>query len=255
MSRSMTNARSRTVGTWLRAFMFGHVRQLDQVTGELLGRAWAAGAGPGDSPLTVDVDRTICEVHGYHKQGACYGYTRRLGLHPLLAFRADTGEVVHARLRKGSANTARGVTWFTDELVARLRRAGATGELTIRRDSGFWSAKLIRRLRAHQIRYSITVRQTKAVRAAVAASPRLPWSTSRTRRTGSPKSPRPPTAATGWSSDGSATSTTSSGSFPPGATTRSLPTGPAPRSHSTPTAAAMPSASWRSATSKQALGW
>jgi DDE family transposase len=69
-----------------------------------------------DGPLVVDVDSTICEVHGYHKQGVCYDSTHRLGLHPLLAFRADTGEVVHARLRKGSANTARGVTRFADEL-------------------------------------------------------------------------------------------------------------------------------------------
>jgi Transposase DDE domain group 1 len=164
-----------TIGTWLRAFTFGHVRQLDRVTGELLGRAWRTGAGPGDGPLTVDVDSTICEVHGYHKQGAGYGYTRRLGLHPLLASRADTGEILHARLRKGSANTARGIVRFADELVARLRRASASGELTVRMDSGFWSAKLINRLRAHQVRYSITVRQTKTVRAAIAAIDEHAW--------------------------------------------------------------------------------
>ena len=164
-----------TVGTFLRSFTFGHARQLDQVTGEILSRAWAAGAGPGDGPLTVDVDSTICEVHGYHKQGACYGYTHRLGYHPLLAFRADTGELLHARLRKGAANTARGILRFVDELVARLRRAGASGELTLRMDSGFWSAKLIKRLRRHRVRYSITVRQTKTVRATIAAIPEQAW--------------------------------------------------------------------------------
>jgi hypothetical protein len=134
-----------------------------------------AGAGPSDGPLTVDVDSTICEVHGHHKQGACYGYTRRLGLHPLLAFRADSGEVLHARLRKGSANTARGIVRFVDELIARLHRAHASGELTMRMDSGFWSAKLIARLRAHRVRYSITVRQTKTVRAAIAAITEADW--------------------------------------------------------------------------------
>jgi hypothetical protein len=164
-----------TVGTWLRSFTFGHVRQLDRLTEAILGRAWAAGAGPGDGPLVVDVDSTICEVHGYHKQGACYGYTHRLGYHPLLATRADTGELLHARLRKGAANTARGIARFVDELVARLRRAGASGELTLRMDSGFWSAKLIRRLRGHRVRYSITVRQTKTVRAAIAAIPQAAW--------------------------------------------------------------------------------
>src|SRR4029453_17357152 len=96
-----------TVGTFLRAFTFGHVRQLDKVTGEILSRAWSAGAGPGDGPLTVDVDSTICEVCGYHKQGACYGYTRQLGYHPLLATRADTGEVLHAPQRTGRAASGR----------------------------------------------------------------------------------------------------------------------------------------------------
>jgi Transposase DDE domain group 1 len=165
-----------TVGTFLRSFTFGHARQLDQVTDETLPRAWAAGAGPGDGPVTIDVDSTIiCEVHGSHKQGACYGYTHRLGYHPLLATRADTGEVLHARLRKGAANTARGILRFVDELVARLRRAGASGEFTFRMDSGFWSAKLIRRLRCHRVRSSITVRQTKTVRAAIAAIPERHW--------------------------------------------------------------------------------
>jgi hypothetical protein len=83
--------------------------------------------------------------------------------------------VLHARLRKGAANTARGIARFVDELVARLRRAGASGELTLRMDSGFWSAKLIQRLRSQQVRYSITVRQTKTVRAAIAAIAEQAW--------------------------------------------------------------------------------
>ena len=186
-----------TLGTWLRSFTFGHVRQLDQLTATILGRAWAAGAGPGDGPLVVDVDSTICEVHGYHKQGACYGYTHRLGYHPLLATRADSGEVLHARLRKGSANTARGVLRFVDELVARCRRAGAVGELTLRMDSGFWSAKLIKQLRRHQVCYSITVRQTKTVRAAIAAIPEAAWVEIAYQPGGSPRSPRLPIGATG----------------------------------------------------------
>jgi hypothetical protein len=83
--------------------------------------------------------------------------------------------VLHARLRKGSANTARGILRFVDELVARLRRAGASGELILRMDSGFWSAKLIKGLRGHRVRYSITVRQTKTIRAAIAAIPEAAW--------------------------------------------------------------------------------
>jgi hypothetical protein len=125
-----------TLGTFLRAFSFGHVRQLEAVVGVALARAWAAGAGPGDAGVVVDVDSTVCRVHGKDKQGAAYGYTKVLGYHPLLASRADTGEIVHARLRKGSANTARGTRRFVEELVARLRRAGAPGGIVLRFDSG-----------------------------------------------------------------------------------------------------------------------
>src|SRR6266508_355634 len=88
-----------TAGTFLRAFTFGHVRQLDRLTEQVLARAWAAGAGPGDGPMTMDLDSTVCEVHGHAKQGAAYGYTHTLGYHPLVASRADTGEVLHARQR------------------------------------------------------------------------------------------------------------------------------------------------------------
>jgi hypothetical protein len=164
-----------TLGTFLRAFTFGHVRQLDRLTEQLLTRAWAAGAGPGDGPMTMDLDSTVCEVHGHAKQGAAYGYTHTLGYHPLLATRADSGEVLHARQRTGRANSARGTARFVDELAARVRRAGASGELTMRMDSGFWSAKPIRACRRHRIRYSITVPQTKPIRAAIATIDEQAW--------------------------------------------------------------------------------
>src|SRR5437868_13292764 len=125
-----------TIGTFLRAFSFGHVRQLEAVNGHALERAWAAGSGPLDATV-IDIDSTICEVAGKAKGGAGYGYTKVLGYHPILATRADTGEIIHARMRKGSANTQRGARRFIDELVARVRRAGATGTLPVRADSGF----------------------------------------------------------------------------------------------------------------------
>jgi hypothetical protein len=127
--------------------------------------------------MTTDADSTIWEVYGHHKQGAAYGYTHRLGYHPLLATRADTGEVLHARQRTGKANTARGAPRFVDETIGRVRRAGAGGELVFRADAGFWSATVIDRLRAHDVRFSITVRQTKPVRAAIAAIPEATWTT------------------------------------------------------------------------------
>ncbi len=132
-----------------------------------LARVWAAGAGPGDDPLTVDLDSTICEVHGKQKQAAGDGYTGRHGYHPLLATRTGTGEVLFARMRRGSANTARGIVRFVDEPAANLKRAGASGPMTIRADSGFWSPKLCDRLDAHRIGWSITVRLVPKVKAGV----------------------------------------------------------------------------------------
>ena len=164
-----------TVGSFLRTFTFGHARQLEAVLARTLARAWGLGAGPGDKPLTVDLDSTICEVHGKHKGGAAYGYTKVLGYHPLLAARADTREVLAARMRKGSAGSARGVVRFVDELVANLRRAGAAGPTTVRADSGFWSHKLIDRLDAHDVKWSITVALGSAVRAAIQAISDNAW--------------------------------------------------------------------------------
>ena len=86
-----------TLGTFLRAFTFGPVRQLDRVLADALRHAWAAGAGPGDARLVVDLDSFVGEVHGYAKQGAGFGYTRQRGYHPILATRADTSASGRAR--------------------------------------------------------------------------------------------------------------------------------------------------------------
>ena len=112
-----------TLGTFLRSFRWGHVRQLDRVSRELLARAWAAGAGPGDGPLTIDLDSTICEAYGLTKEGARrHNYTGQRGYHPLLAIAAGTGDVLMSRLREGRANTVRSAAHFLREMVSCVRR-------------------------------------------------------------------------------------------------------------------------------------
>ncbi len=98
-----------TLGTFLRSFRWGHVRQLDRVSRELLAQSWATDAGPGDGPLTIDLDSTVCETFGLCKEGAQrHNYAGQRGYHPILAVAAGTGDVLMARLRQGRANTARG---------------------------------------------------------------------------------------------------------------------------------------------------
>jgi hypothetical protein len=162
-----------TLGTFLRSFTFGHVRQLDRVIAETIRRAWTLGAGPGANAVTIDLDSTICEVYGKQKHGAAYGYTKVFGYHPLFATRAGTGEVLHARLRKGSSQ--RGHKRFAEELIARVRRAGATGALTVRADAGFWSYALIDTLIRLGVHWSVTVRINPGIRKAIDAVPDDAW--------------------------------------------------------------------------------
>ena len=161
------------MGSFLRAFTWGHVRQLDKAAGLVLGRAWATGGGPGNEPMTIDVDSTICAVTGATKAGAAYGHTQQLGYHPLVAVRAETGEILATRLRKGSSQS--GHVHFVAETVARARRAGATGELCVRADSGFFSYDLLDRLDALGVRWSITIAQYGHVKATIARIPEADW--------------------------------------------------------------------------------
>jgi len=151
------------LGTLLRSFTFAHVRQLDRVLAEMIRRAWSLGPGPGRGPMTIDLDSTICPVHGQAKRGAAYGYTRVLGYHPLVATWAATGEVLHARLRKGSSQ--RRHRRFVQELVARVRRAGATGPLVVRYDAGFRLG----------VAWSITVTISPRIRACIEAIDESSW--------------------------------------------------------------------------------
>ena len=158
-----------TLGTFLRSFRWGHVRQLDRVGRELLSRAWAAGAGPGDGPLTIDLDPTSCETYDLAKEGARHhGYTGQRGYHPLLARTwttgAGTGEVLMCRLREGRANTARGAAHFLRETVGRVRYGGARGQLTVRADSGFYTHSVVSVCRQLDVRFSSTVRQHQSLR-------------------------------------------------------------------------------------------
>ena len=169
-----------TLGTFLRSFRWGHVRQLDRVGRELLARAWAVGAGPrslnNHGPLTIDLDSTICETYGPFKEGARHhGYTGQRGYHPLLAIAAGTGDVLMARLREGRANTVRGAAHFRRETVRRVRYGGAGGQLTMRADRGFYNHAMVTTCRETNVRFSIAVRQHASRRNLIDAIPEADW--------------------------------------------------------------------------------
>ena len=156
-----------TLGTFLRSFTFGHVRQLDKAAELGLVRAWSVGAAPDVAEMTLDLDSTVCEVCGKAKHGAAYGHTKVLGYHPLVAVRSDTGEVLHSRMRSGSSQ--RGHERFARETLARVRRLAPDAAVTVRADAGFFSYDMIAAIGAHGASYSITIPQNAKVKAATEA--------------------------------------------------------------------------------------
>ena len=104
---------------------------LDRVSRELLARAWAAGAGPGDAPFTIDLDHHLRDLRTGQGGRATPRLYRQAGLSPAVGLAAGTGDVLMSRLREGRANTARGAAHFLRETVGRVRYAGAQGQLTV----------------------------------------------------------------------------------------------------------------------------
>jgi hypothetical protein len=146
------------------------------VSRELVARAWAAGAGPGAEPFTIDLDSTICETYGLAKEGATgFTHTHVRGYHPLLAIAAGTGDVLMARLRGGNANSGRSAGHFLRETIGRVRAAGAGGQLTVRADSGFYAHAVVKACRRLQVRFSITIRQHASIRRLIEAIPDDAW--------------------------------------------------------------------------------
>lgn len=172
-----------TLGSFLRAFTFGHVRQLDAIASRIVARL--AGRTPllagVDGLVCVDVDDSIIEVHGYAKQGAGFGYTRVRGLNMLLAtVTTATGApvVVAQRLRKGSAQSARGAKRLVADAFATLRSvrsATATGPVLLRGDAAFYGSPTIGAAVRAGAQVSVTVRQDPSVRAAITVIPDDGW--------------------------------------------------------------------------------
>jgi hypothetical protein len=162
------------LGTFLRAFRFGHVRQLDAVaarfTAGLAGNAPVISAG---EPVTyLDVDDTIRATFGYAKRGAGYGYSGVKGLNALLATVSSSSSapvIVATRLRQGSANSARGAARLVADAIKTTRSCGVDGLMVLRADSAYYGADVTAAARRHRVHFSITARKDRAVTAAIAS--------------------------------------------------------------------------------------
>ena len=174
-----------TMGTFLPAFSFGHVRQLDSVAVTML--AELAHRSPllagADQVAYVDVDDTVKSTYGYAKQGAGYGYSGVKGLNALIATVSTplSAPVICAtRLRKGSTNSARGAARLVADALVAAKTAGAggpdsTGLIILRADSAFYSYDVIAAARRATVRFSITARMNPAVTAVIGRIREADW--------------------------------------------------------------------------------
>lgn len=175
-----------TLGSFLRAFTFGHVRQLDAVASRFLTNL--AGQSPNLVPaetsgyVFIDVDDTIVEVHGHQKQGAGFGYSGVRGINALLATVTTTDSapvVVAQRLRRGSCGSPRGAGRLIADAITTTRRLPAIAgkKFLVRADSAFYGRPSISTAIKAGADVSITARMTRNIRHAITTIPETSWET------------------------------------------------------------------------------
>jgi hypothetical protein len=182
MNRVFTGVRApSTLGTFLRGLTFGHVRQIDAVSSRVL--AGLSSAVPRlltgtDGLAFIDIDDTIQQVHGYAKQGAAYGYSGVKGLNAQVAVLSSptcAPVIAASRLRKGNVVSGHGAHRLVADAIATARSAGATGQVMVRADSGYYRRDVIAAAVGAKAWFSVTVRMNPSVRQAIAAIPEGGW--------------------------------------------------------------------------------
>lgn len=186
MDRLFTGIRApSTMGTFLRTFTFGHVRQLDSVAADLLVELTAGTPllAAVDQVCWVDIDDTIRATHGYAKQGAGFGYSGVKGLNALLAIVStplSRPVIAATRLRAGKTNSARGASRLVADALKTAKACGAGGPagkglIVLRADSAFYTHDVIAAARRANVRFSITARMNPAVNKAISGIDEQAW--------------------------------------------------------------------------------
>jgi len=181
MGRLFTGIRApSTLGTFLRSFTFGHVRQLDAVASRfLIALAKNAPILPGvGQGCYVDIDDTIKATHGYQKQGAGHGYNGVKGLNALVAIVStpiSVPVIAATRLRRGPANSARGAARIVADALVTAKACGAGGLVTVRADSAYYGHDVVAAARRGGARFSITVRMNRTVVKAISEIKESAW--------------------------------------------------------------------------------
>ena len=176
-----------TLGSHLRSYTWGNVRQLDAAHRKFLAALARDGRMlPGRETLAfIDIDSTQHRVYGYQKEGAAFGHAKvqgkpllLRGLNPLVSVIStplSAPVLGPVRLRGGNAASARGAAGHAAEAIGTARDAGCTGKIVVRLDSAYYNAATIGTVRRNRAYFSVTVPVNSSVRAAIAAIPDDAW--------------------------------------------------------------------------------
>ncbi|MCZ7534341.1 MAG: IS1380 family transposase [Acidimicrobiia bacterium] len=167
-------------GQWLRELTYDDTVGLTQVNTDLMVQAWQCGLAPAPdggahpkdtSRLVLDIDSTVIETYGTHKEGTSKrNYQGIKGYHPLIMAEASTGQVLCGMLRNGNAAPAKDAAVFLNDTFTQIAETlTARDETVLRADSGFYTKKVIDTCVAHNVGFSITVRNNTKIRQVIAS--------------------------------------------------------------------------------------
>jgi hypothetical protein len=176
-----------TLGSFLRTFTHGHVRQLQAAARDtLIGLAGRVPLLDGADVLTfVDIDSMLRRVYGKQKQGIGFGHAKvggynvyLRGYNPLittLSTPLSAPVIAATRLRSGNAGSARSAASQIAEAITTARSCGASDQIVVRADSAFYTKTVITTCRRRDVRFSVTTRTDAKIRAACDSIPHEQW--------------------------------------------------------------------------------
>ena len=172
-----------------RRYRPGHIHAIERAQARVAERCdRAAGREPG-GPVDLDLDATETEVYGSQKQGAARSHTGALAYNSYVVTWAQRGRALTSELLGG--NRSRITAGQSAAMIARASSLlpDGHGQVTVRGDSGFYSAELMMKLRAQRTRFSLSAPRTTRMWSAMTQIPEDAWAHAKRMR--GARSPRP----------------------------------------------------------------
>lgn len=142
-----------TFSRWENAYSARDCYRLAEALGEVYLREREREGVP--THIVLDRDSTDDPTHGAQEGSAYHGYFRQHMYHPLLVFDGDTGQIITAILRPGTAHAGHGAVAILQRLVRRVRERWPGVAIELRADAGFAKPEIYAWCEDERIAYTI----------------------------------------------------------------------------------------------------